>query len=68
MIDKNSYISDRYKLCVYADGMAHMDKIFYDDLQSALQEGERRFASGIKYTYLHVYDNWNLKIVKDWIC
>ena len=66
MINKKSYIPDRYKLCIYADGMAHMNKIFYDDLQSALREGERRFTSSIKYTYLHLYDNWNQRIIKDW--
>ena len=66
MIDENSYIQDKYELCIYVDGMAHMDKIVYNDLQSALQEGERRFVSDIKYTYLYLYDNWNRKIIKDW--
>ena len=41
-----------------------MDKIIYNELQSALQEGERRFTSGVKYTYLYLYDNWEQKSLK----
>ena len=68
MNDENPYITDKYKLCIYAEGMAHMDKIFFDDLHLALQEGERRFISGIKYTYIYLYDNYNQRIIKDWDC
>lgn len=62
----NPYIKDKYLLCFYADGMAHMGRIAYDNVNVAIREGDRRLLSGVKYTQLYLYDTWNDKTVKDW--
>lgn len=67
MIEENPDIRDKYMLC-YTYGMeAHMTKVSYDDINCALQEGERRFRSNHGYRVLYLYDIWNQKTIKRWI-